>query len=120
MKNIIIIQIIAAALFISMGFVNHTQPKKVDTVTFKVHGCCGQCKDRIEEAMDIKGVRFAEWNKETEMLTVSYRTKKLTLEDLHRKVASVGHDTELFKADDKVYSELPDCCQYRGGKKCTH
>jgi copper chaperone CopZ len=120
MKNLIKIMSVFVALVMVTGFVSESKPKKVETIKITVDGCCGQCKDRIEAAMDIKGVRFAEWNKESKILTVTYSTKKLTVEDIHRKVAAVSHDTELFKADDAVYNELPGCCQYRGGKKCTH
>jgi len=28
-------------------------------------------------------------------------------------VALVGHDTDLFKAEDSVYEKLPACCKYR-------
>jgi Cu(I)/Ag(I) efflux system membrane fusion protein len=28
-------------------------------------------------------------------------------------VAKAGHDTEKYKATDKVYNDLPGCCKYR-------
>jgi hypothetical protein len=32
------------------------------------------------------------------------------------RLASVGHDTEKYKASDDVYAKLPDCCHYERAK----
>ena len=37
--------------------------KSLITQTLNVRGNCGQCKERIESAVDVKGVKYAEWNK---------------------------------------------------------
>jgi Cu(I)/Ag(I) efflux system membrane fusion protein len=37
----------------------------------------------------------------------------VTLEQIHRYIAVVGHDTDLMKADSAVYQSLPNCCLYR-------
>jgi len=82
---------------------------------FEVDGVCGMCKERIENAALIKGVKFAEWNKETHMLQVVYRPKKVTELDIHRAVAEMGHDTPRVKASEEAYQKLPACCAYRDG-----
>jgi copper chaperone CopZ len=91
--------------------------KKTETAEFKVYGLCGSCKERIENASLIKGVKKVEWNKETEILKVIYNPQKVKIEDIHKAIASVGHDTDLVKADDKVYKKLPKCCAYRDSKE---
>ena len=83
------------------------------TITIKVHGVCVMCKQRIESAMKMKGVRSAKWDMATHMLNVTYDRSTLMEEDIHARAASVGHDTELKKAKDDVYKDLPDCCHYR-------
>jgi hypothetical protein len=35
---------------------------------------------------------------------------------LDKKLALVGHDTEKYKAEDKVYDGLPGCCKYDRAK----
>ena len=30
-----------------------------------------------------------------------------------KAIAKVGHDTELFKADNVTYESLAECCNYR-------
>jgi copper chaperone CopZ len=82
------------------------------TETFKVFGNCGMCKSRVEKAAKAEGATTAVWDKETKMMTVTYDASKTSNEALQKKVASVGHDTELFSAPDKVYDKLPGCCLY--------
>ena len=80
---------------------------------FKVFGACGQCRQRIEKSLKIKGVSTAKWDVATQMLSVGYDPSVISLHDLHKKMADIGHDTELEKARDEVYKALPECCLYR-------
>lgn len=81
--------------------------------TFKVGGNCGMCKSRIEKAAtSLDGVTAAEWNEESKMITVKYDAEKVSLTDIHNKIASVGHDTDKVKAKDEVYNKLHGCCKY--------
>ncbi|MCK9481354.1 MAG: cation transporter [Bacteroidia bacterium] len=117
-----IIWLLAGVLLLtfSTSAMTNPQKKKMQTESFQVNGCCGDCKERIEDALDIKGIRYAHWNKETHILTVTFNVNIITLDEIHNKIAAVGHDTDLVKASDSAYNALPDCCQYRGGKKCHH
>lgn len=82
-------------------------------VSFKVFGVCEQCKNRIESALKVKGIRSTNWNIDTKMLSVSYDPSKISLDKIHNKIVAVGHDTYLKKANDAVYRALPACCHYR-------
>lgn len=82
------------------------------TETFKVYGNCGMCKNRIEKAAKTEAVTSAVWNVDTKIMTVTYDAAKITNEQIQKKIIAVGHDTEKFKADDKVYEKLPGCCLY--------
>jgi hypothetical protein len=92
---------------------------KTITDTFTVSGNCKQCKTRIEDATYIKGVKSAEWNKKTHLLTVIFNTEKTSLEKIATAVANAGHDNRLAKATDNTYNKLPGCCAYRTGV-CHH
>lgn len=120
MKITIISAILMAFLTLQTAFINQDKQPKVKTESFEVSGCCGQCKDRIENALDIKGVRLATWDKHTKVLTVTYKTKLVNADKILQIVAAVGHDNEKYTATEEAYSKLPGCCQYRGGSKCTH
>lgn len=86
------------------------------TESIKVWGNCGMCKARIEKAVKVDGVTKASWNTKTKMLSLVYDPSKITNDDLQKKIAAVGHDTEKFKADDKAYAKLDDCCKYERKK----
>lgn len=90
------------------------QANKTDsTASIYVNGVCAQCKQRIEKAFKIKGVRSASWTVATKMLAVTYDPSFITIQKIHQRAAAIGHDTELEKAKDDVYTALPDCCHYR-------
>lgn len=83
------------------------------TEKFKVKGNCGMCEKRIEKAaLSVDGVSKADWDKETKKLEVVFDDSKTNVHKVHMAVAKVGHDTEMHKAKDEVYNELPICCKY--------
>jgi hypothetical protein len=84
----------------------------VKTESFKVLGKCGMCKTRIEKTAKAEGASSAAWDSKTQMLTVTYDATKTSKDALSKKIAAVGHDTELYKATDDVYENLPGCCHY--------
>ena len=86
------------------------------TENIKVWGNCEMCKSRIEKAAKIDGVTKAEWSDETKTLALVYNPAKVSSDDVQKKIAAAGHDTEKFKGDDKAYSKLPDCCKYERKK----
>jgi periplasmic mercuric ion binding protein len=86
------------------------------TESFKVWGNCDMCKSRIEEAAKVDGVTKAEWNDKTKTLALVYNPAKVTSDDVQKKIAAVGHDTEKYKGDDKAYAKLPGCCKYERKK----
>jgi periplasmic mercuric ion binding protein len=83
------------------------------TETIKVSGNCESCQKRIEKAAKVDGVSKASWDKDSKLLTLVYDPSKVKSDDIQKKIAAVGHDTEKFKADDKAYDKLPGCCKYR-------
>ncbi|TAE46223.1 MAG: copper chaperone [Bacteroidetes bacterium] len=99
---------------------NSKSKKALAQSSFPVSGLCGMCKYRIESALDVKGVRMADWNPESGILTVSYNAQQVTDAQLHEFVAAVGHDTPKVKAKDEVYKTLPGCCRYRDGVEKHH
>ncbi len=85
----------------------------ITTSTVSVKGNCDECKERIENAADIKGVKNCVWNETTQSITVTYDTKKVTLEQIEKAIAKSGHETIHQKADTQAYRSLPSCCKYQ-------
>lgn len=117
MKNSKIL--IALILFFGIftTFTINAQSKKSQTETFKVWGNCGMCKKTIEKSLKTKSISKAEWNMETKMMTVVFNPKKISLSQIHKKIASVGYDTEQETASDEVYNKLHGCCKYERKNK---
>lgn len=107
MKNILIAFTLLVTLF-STGFAKDVITK----TSFKVSGNCDMCKERIEKAAKIEGVKNAVWNQDTHLLTVAFAPEKVTLEKIQQSIANTGYDTEKFKAPESAYNNLPKCCQY--------
>ena len=82
------------------------------TETIKVWGECETCQASIEKASKVSGVSKASWDKTTKLLTLLYDPSKVKSDDIQKKIAAVGYDTEKYKADDKVYAKLNACCKY--------
>ena len=99
-------------LLAAFSFVSMASIAQEITEMFKVYGNCGMCKSRIEKAAKTDAVINAAWNAETKMLTVTYDAAKINNETIQKNIAAVGHDTDKFRADDKVYEKLPGCCLY--------
>ena len=105
--------IIVALLAIALGSYSYAQTSTSKTETIKVSGNCEMCKARIEKAAKLDGVSKAEWSTKTKMLSVTFDPAKTNMEQVGKKVAAAGHDTEKVKATDAVYDKLPGCCKYR-------
>lgn len=99
------------------GITSFGQAKKTqatDTViSFKVFGVCEMCKDRIEKAVKIKGVRSGIWDMETGQLSLVYNPTQVSLAKIENRIVAAGHDIENKKSVISVYEALPKCCHYR-------
>jgi mercuric ion binding protein len=114
-------KLILSLFILSVASISAFAQGKTVKTTIKVYGNCAMCKERIETALDTKGIKQAIWDTKTKELQVVYVSSKITEMDIHQIVASVGHDTDKVKATDETYAELPFCCLYRdhdhsGGK----
>ncbi len=107
--------VMAALTMISLSVLAQTD--KTDTI--KVYGNCGICKSRIQKTLKTEGITMADWSPETKLLVVTYNSSEISNDDIQKKIASVGHDTEKYTADDKVYDYLPACCHYKRKNETT-
>jgi copper chaperone CopZ len=115
-KLFLVIVILAAFGITSSAQTTIKSVAQQKTETFKVWGKCDMCKERIEKTVKAEGVNSANWDTKTQMLAVTFDPAKTNVESLSKKLASVGHDTEKFKAPDDVYAKLPGCCHYERAK----
>jgi len=85
---------------------------KFETIKIKTSSQCGECKERIEEALAFeKGVKTAELDVETKIVTVTYKKNKTSPEKIRKAISKVGYDADDVAADTKAYSKLDACCK---------
>jgi hypothetical protein len=105
------------ALIVLLATACNAQTKNQKTETVKIYGNCGMCKSTIEKAGNIKNQSNIDWNKETKMATISYDSLKTSKEDILKRIALAGYDSDTFLAPDDTYAILPSCCQYDRAKE---
>jgi copper chaperone CopZ len=115
MKTIVILSFI---LFPFIIYSQEAKPKKVEK-TIHVEGVCNMCKERIEKAAYVKGVKYAEWDKEKKELNLVYSPQKTDITKIQKSIAEAGHKTKDVPANKEAYDKLPACCKYDDGVK-TH
>lgn len=90
----------------------NAQIKNAKTENVKIYGNCGMCETKIEKAGNIKKIAKVDWNKDTQMATLTYDEKKTNQDEILKRIALVGYDSDKFLAPDDVYNNLHGCCQY--------
>ena len=110
MKNSLMKIMIAISVLLSTT--GNAQIKNAKTESVKIYGNCGMCETKIEKAGNIKKIANVDWNQETQMATLTYDAKKTNPDEILKRIALVGYDSDKFLAPDDVYNNLHGCCQY--------
>jgi copper chaperone CopZ len=119
MKTISKIMIVLVVMLSST--ITKAQINNAKTDNVKVFGNCGMCKKNIEKAGNVDNVAQVNWDKETKMAVVNYDSKKTSLDEILKRIAASGYDSDAFQASEASYKKLHQCCQYDRsdkGKKC--
>jgi copper chaperone CopZ len=104
---------ILVAITVLLSFTScNAQIKNATTETVKIYGNCGMCEKTIEKAGNLKDIAKIDWNVDTKMATITYDTKKTNQDEILRRIALSGYDSDKFLAPDDVYNNLHGCCQY--------
>lgn len=101
----------AITLLLSITIAN-AQIKNAKTETVKIYGNCGMCETNIEKAGNLKKVAQVDWDKDTKMATLTYDSAKTSQDEILKRIALAGYDSEKFLAPDAAYESLVGCCQY--------
>ena len=110
MKNSLMKIMIAISVLLSTT--GNAQIKNAKTESVKIYGNCGMCETKIEKAGNIKKIANVDWNQETQMAILTYDATKTTQDEILKRIALVGYDSDKFLAPDDVYNNLHGCCQY--------
>jgi copper chaperone CopZ len=112
MKSIIFTLLIGLAPLLTFG---QNKPKKFETIVLKTSAQCGDCEQRIEDALNYtRGVKFAELNLEDNTVTVRFQISKISLHEIKTILNKIGYDADDMKAPEEFVKKLPACCQPGG------
>ena len=103
---------IFSTLFLCCAIATTSFSQKTKTETFQVSGNCGMCEAKIEKAAKAAGASYAEWNKDTKIITVKYSSSSSNLAKIQKSIADAGYDNVGVKATSESYDKLHDCCKY--------
>ena len=92
--------------------ITRAQIKNSKTETVKIYGNCDMCKSKIETAGTLKKIAKVEWNKDSKMAALTYDSTKTSQDEILKRIALAGYDSDKFLAPDDVYDALHGCCQY--------
>ena len=109
MKSIVLL--VAMCISLSLTACN-AQIKNAKTTSVKIYGNCEMCESKIEKAGNVKKVAKVDWNKDTKMASITYDSTKTNQDEILKRIALAGYDSDQFLAPDNAYSALPQCCQY--------
>ena len=101
-------------IFCSVLTVNAWAQK--ETVSILTSAACYEgpcCKDRIEEEMQFtRGVTAVDLDIESQVLTVTFKTKKTDADKLRKVISLLGYNADDVKANKIAHDYLPSCCQH--------
>tara|TARA_R110000868_G_scaffold273926_1_gene533169 strand:- start:3491 stop:4357 length:867 start_codon:yes stop_codon:yes gene_type:complete len=103
--------VVAMSLLLSVAFAN-AQIKNAKTETVKIFGNCGMCETTIEKAGSLNKLASVDWDKDTKMAAITYDSARTNPDEILKRIALAGYDSEKFLAPTDAYNKLPGCCQY--------
>ncbi len=90
---------------------------QADTIRIQTTAQCGDCKLAIEKQLNFeKGVKSANLDTESKIVTVIYNPNKTDPSKLRKSITMVGYDADTLAADPKAYKRLKPCCSKDGHK----
>ena len=109
MKRLILIILIC----ITNRAFSQINSKKIDTAKIQTSAICGMCEDLIvhKNLAFEKGVKYAEMDVKTGLLTVNYRKDKTSVSQLRNLISKLGYSADSVKADSVAYENLHFCCK---------
>ena len=110
--------LIAFLVFTLSGFSQEPKEKKVQTSVIKTKIYCDHCKicescgGRIlKQLYNEDGIKNTEVDSKTNTIKVIYDTRKISLDQIRKKISQMGFDADGVKADPTAVAKLDECCQ---------
>src|SRR5690554_3222624 len=103
-----------ASIFFVFTFLTATAQKGELVVNSTV--ICNMCKDNIENGLAyVDGIRSTKVDVENNTITVKYRAKKISEEEVKEEISKIGYAADDVPANPEAYDKLHACCKKGGG-----
>lgn len=103
---------LVAAILILFSTSLKAQDSTITELKVKTSAVCGMCKESIEEALAFeKGVKKSNLDVKSQIVTVTFSSKKTTPEKIRLAISNAGYDADDVPANPKAYRKLSDCCK---------
>lgn len=104
---------IAVIVFLFAGATfTFAQDGKEAKAQIKTSAVCKMCKATIEKYLAYeKGVKSANLDVPSKVVTVTYNPKKTDLTKIKQAINKSGYDADELPADAKAYEGLEECCK---------
>lgn len=105
-------------LFVFNGTAQETK-SRTTTLNIQTSAVCEMCKDRIEEDLNYaKGIVFAELNLDNKVVTIKYKTKLITADQIREIISKIGYHADDVERIKESFDALPGCCRDKNAT-CT-
>lgn len=99
-------------LIVLLLFIGISTRAQTDTLHIHTSAVCDMCKTTIENGMAFtKGVKYANLDVETKVLTVAIQPKRTDADAVRKAVNALGYDADSSPAHPKAYDKLHSCCK---------
>lgn len=113
----LISKIVTVTILLFSIFSCNAQLKNAKTERVKIYGNCEMCEKTIENAGNVKKVAIVDWDKDSKIAVITYDSNKTNQDEILKRIALAGYDSDKFLAPDDVYNKLTGCCQYERTNK---
>ena len=99
------------AFAFSSTLVSAQSPKK-QTVRIETNPVCSMCKTNLEKALKQQpGIIYAIQDMDSKVLTVRYKTRKISADEIRKAITDAGYNADEMKANPEARERLDDCCK---------
>ncbi|MDX1446249.1 heavy-metal-associated domain-containing protein [Lishizhenia sp.] len=107
--------LMALMAIVALTFNSNAEDGNKKEAQIQTNAQCGECKERIENKLNYtKGIKFAEMDLTTKIVTVSYNSKKITLDEIKKVISEIGYSADDVEPVKAAQQALPKCCQPGG------
>ena len=108
MKKMLLLLMLTSAFSFAQN-----KTKKVATAAIQTSAVCEMCENLIvhKTLAFEKGVKHAEMDVKSGLLSIRYRQDKTSLKHLRRVISNLGYSADSVEADSLAYEKLHFCCK---------